>query len=79
MLFCNTFVPLKMLLNILQRLNSFIRIVQKVRVMHLSLALAENLGDVFRSGNCVKLHYEVVSHLKNYEDELNCKMVRLKS
>jgi hypothetical protein len=53
--------------------------VQKVRVMNLSLALAENLGDVFRSGNCVKLHYEVVSHLKNDEDELNCKMIRLKS
>jgi len=33
--------------------------------MHLSLALAANLGDVLRSGNCVKLHYEVVSHLKN--------------
>jgi hypothetical protein len=47
--------------------------------MHLSLALGENLGDAFRSGNCVKLHYEVVSHLKNDEDELNFKIVMLKS
>jgi hypothetical protein len=49
-------------------MNSLIRIVQKVRVMHLSRDLTENLGDVFISGNCVKLHYEVVSHLKNEED-----------
>jgi len=47
--------------------------------MHLSLALAANLGNVFRTGNCVKLHYEVVSHLKNEEDELNFKVVMLKS
>ena len=45
--------------------------------MHLSLALAANLGDVFRSGNCVKLHYEVVSYHKNDKDELNSKIVML--
>lgn len=60
-------------------MNLLIRIVQKIRVMHLSLASAADLGDVFRSGNCVKLHYEVVSHLKNEEVELNFKMVMLKS
>jgi hypothetical protein len=47
--------------------------------MHLSRALAENLGNVFRIGNCVKLHYEVASHLKNEEDKMNFKMVMLKS
>jgi hypothetical protein len=47
--------------------------------MHLGLTLAENLVNVFRSGNCVKLHYEVVSHLKNEEDELIFKLVKLKT
>ena len=41
--------------------------------MHLGLALAENLGDVFRSGNCE------ASLWGNEEDELNFKMMIFKT
>ena len=33
--------------------------------MHLGRCFAETLGDVFGSGNCVKLHYDMANHLKN--------------
>jgi hypothetical protein len=65
MLICGTLVPLKMLLNT----NTQVEFVRKdstgVRVMNLGRRFAETMGDVSGSGNCVKLHYEVVSHLKN--------------
>jgi hypothetical protein len=53
--------------------------VEGVTVMRLARSFAENLDDVFRSGNFVKLHYDLVSHLKNGEVDLNFKMEILSS
>ena len=50
-----------------------------VTVMRLARSFAENLDDVFRSGNFVKLHCDVVSHLKNREGDLKFKMEILRS
>jgi len=38
-----------------------------VTVMHLTRSFDENLDDVFKSGNCGKLHYNVVRRLENKE------------
>jgi hypothetical protein len=64
LLFCSTLVPLKMLLNV----NTKVEFIHKVRVINFGRHFAENVGYVFRSGNCVKLHYDEVSHLKNYRE-----------
>jgi hypothetical protein len=44
-----------------------------VTVMHLTRSFDENLDDIFKSGNCVKLHYDVVSRLETKERVLKYK------
>jgi hypothetical protein len=44
-----------------------------VTVMHLTRSFDENLDDIFKSGNCGKLHYDVVSRLENKERVLKFK------
>ena len=36
-----------------------------VTVMHLTRSADENLRDIYRSGNCGKLHYDVVFRLRD--------------
>jgi hypothetical protein len=38
-----------------------------VTVMHLTRSFDENLDDIFKTGNCGKLHYDVVSRLTTKE------------
>jgi len=45
-----------------------------VTVMHLTGSSPEYLDDVYRSGECVKLHYDVVSRLKDEEDNVKYKL-----
>jgi hypothetical protein len=45
-----------------------------VTVMHLARSVAENLDDIFKSGNCGKLHYDVVSRFKNEEGNVKFTM-----
>ena len=48
---------------------------ESVTVMHLTRSFDENLDVVFKSGNCVKLHYDVVSRLETKERVLRYKTV----
>jgi len=41
-----------------------------IAVMHLTRSFDENLDDIFRSGNCLKLHYDVVNRLATKESGL---------
>jgi hypothetical protein len=45
-----------------------------VTVMHLTRSSDENLGDIFRSGKCVKLHYDVVGRLRDEMSKLKFKI-----
>jgi hypothetical protein len=45
-----------------------------VTVKHLTRSFHENLHDVFKSGNCGKLHYDVVSRLATKDDGLKFKI-----
>jgi hypothetical protein len=44
-----------------------------VTVMHLTRSFDEDLDEVFNSGNCVKLHYDVVRRLEIKESGLKFK------
>ena len=44
-----------------------------VTVMHLTRSFDENLDDIFKAGNCGKVHYDVVSRLRNKEGRLKFK------
>jgi hypothetical protein len=46
---------------------------EAVTVMRLTRSFDEQLDDIFRSGNCVKLHYDVVSRLETKERVLKYK------
>jgi hypothetical protein len=43
---------------------------ESVTVKHLTRSFHENLHDVFKSGNCGKLHYDVVSRLATKDEGL---------
>jgi len=45
-----------------------------VTVMHLARSFDEKLDDIFKSGNCGKLHYDVVSRLKDEMAKLKFKI-----
>jgi hypothetical protein len=47
---------------------------ESVTVMHLTRSFHENLYDVFKSGNCGKLHYDVVRRLATKDDVLKFKV-----
>jgi hypothetical protein len=49
-----------------------------VTVMHLAIRFDEEFDDVFKSGNCGKLHFDVVSRLKTKEGDLKFKLEILK-
>jgi hypothetical protein len=44
-----------------------------VTVMNLTRSFDEELEDIIESGNCGKVHYDVVSRLENKESGLKCK------
>jgi hypothetical protein len=44
-----------------------------VTVMHFTRSFDENLDDVFKSGKCGKLHYDVVRRLENKDRVLKYK------
>jgi hypothetical protein len=44
-----------------------------VTVMHLTRSFDENLDDIFRSGNCGKLHYDVVKRLESEDGRVKFK------
>ena len=46
---------------------------ESVTVMHLTRSFNEDLDNILKSGNCVKLHYDVVSRLENKERVLKYK------
>jgi len=45
-----------------------------VTVMHLTRSFGEKLDDIFKSGNCGKLHYGVVSRLRDEMSKLKFKI-----
>jgi hypothetical protein len=45
-----------------------------VTIMHVTRRFTENMNDIFRSGNCGKLHFDVVSRLRNEKGSLKYKM-----
>jgi hypothetical protein len=45
-----------------------------VTVRYLTRSADEDLPDIFRSGNCGKLHYDVVFRLRDQEGDLNGKI-----
>ena len=45
-----------------------------VTVMHLTRSFDEKLDDIFKSGNCGKLHYDVVSRLRDEMSKLKFKI-----
>jgi hypothetical protein len=45
-----------------------------VAVMHLTRSFNENLDDVFKSGNCGKLHYDVVQRLETRQRRVKYKI-----
>jgi hypothetical protein len=45
-----------------------------VTVMHLTRSFLEHVGEIFNSGNCGKLHYDVVSRLKTQNGDLKFKL-----
>ena len=47
---------------------------ESVTVMHLTRSAGEDLGDIYRSGNCGKLHYDVLFRLRDEEGYLNFKV-----
>jgi hypothetical protein len=47
---------------------------ESVTVKHLTRSFHENLYDIFKSGNCGKLHYDVVSRLATKDNGLKYKM-----
>lgn len=47
---------------------------QGVAVMHLTRSFGENSDDIFKSGNCGKLHYDVVRRLGTKEGDLKFKI-----
>jgi hypothetical protein len=47
---------------------------ESVTVKHLTRSFHENLYDVFKSGNCGKVHYDVVSRLATKENGLKFKV-----
>jgi len=49
-----------------------------VTVTHLARSFGENLYDIFKAGNCVKLHYDVVSRLKTQKSYIKLKLEILK-
>ena len=49
-----------------------------VTVMHLSRSFDENVDDIFRSGNCGKLHCDVVRRLTTQKDYIKLKLEILK-
>ena len=49
-----------------------------VSLMYLTRSADENLRDVYRSGSCGKLHYDVVSRLRDGEGYLNFKVQIIK-
>ena len=49
-----------------------------VTKMHLTRSFDENLEDVFKSGNCWKLHFDVVNHPETQEGDLKFKLEILK-
>jgi E3 ubiquitin-protein ligase SIAH1 len=51
---------------------------ESVTVMHLTRSFDEKLDDVFNSGNCGKLHYDVVSRLRDKMSKLMFKIEILK-
>jgi hypothetical protein len=51
---------------------------EDVTVMHLTRIFNENLDDIFKSENCWKLHYDVVSRLQTEEGDMNFKLEILK-
>jgi hypothetical protein len=42
-----------------------------ITVMHVARSVAENLDDIFKSGNCVKLHCDVVRCFENEEGDVD--------
>jgi len=46
---------------------------ESVTVMHLTRSFDENLDDIFKAGNCVKVHYDVVRRLGTEEGGLKFK------
>jgi len=46
---------------------------ESVTVMHLTRSFDENLYEIFKSGNCMKLHYDVVRRLETKENGLKFK------
>jgi hypothetical protein len=49
-----------------------------VAVMHMARSFSENLDDIFKSGNCGRLHCDVVSRLRSEEGNVKFKMEILK-
>jgi hypothetical protein len=47
---------------------------ESVTVKHLTRSFHENLYDVFKSGNCGKVHYDAVSRLATKDDCLKFKI-----
>jgi hypothetical protein len=47
---------------------------ERVTLMHLTRSYNENVHDVYRSGNCGKLHYDAVSRLKDKEGNVKFKL-----
>jgi hypothetical protein len=45
-----------------------------VTIMHLTRSSGENLDDVYKSGKCGKLHYDVVSRLKDEKGNVKFKL-----
>jgi hypothetical protein len=45
-----------------------------VTIMHLTRFYDEDLDGVYHSGNCGKLHYDVVSRLKDEKDNVKFKL-----
>jgi hypothetical protein len=52
---------------------------ESITVKHVARSFAENLDDIFKSGNCGKLHYDVVSRFKNEEGNVDFTMEILRT
>jgi hypothetical protein len=51
---------------------------ESVTVMHLTRSAGENLDELYRSGKCGKLHYDVVSRLTDEQSNLKFKLEIIK-
>jgi hypothetical protein len=49
-----------------------------VTLMHLTRSFDENLDDIFKSGNCGKLHYDVVRRLDSKDGGLKFNLLKTK-